>query len=189
MLAFYFTRQNFEAAARSIATVATAVTPDERLRSVAVRDKAIPIERMFYRSTPASSINLRETLAELTSAGKGERVPVLDDKTRAPVYIVHRSRIDKFLAAALGTLLADPSADPSTVEKLTLADMLTDPHIRQELEASWAVVAEGATLADAKRAMEQTPGCQDVFVTKTGKREEPVIAWITNAILEENSRV
>ena len=36
------------------------------------------------------------------------------------------------------------------------------------------------TVADAKAAMEQIQGCQDVIVTETGDRVEPVIGWLSN---------
>jgi hypothetical protein len=31
--------------------------------------------------------------------------------------------------------------------------------------------------------------CQDVFVTKAGTRNEPILGWITNAIIEDNAKV
>ena len=54
--------------------------------------------------------------------------------------------------------------------------------------ASIAVVSQRATLADAKDAMESTPNCQDVFVTKNGKREKPVVGWLTNVRIAEHAR-
>jgi hypothetical protein len=194
VLAYYFSRENFEAAARSVVTAASTLTPDERLRSVAVRERMIPRERMFLRTLPATGIGLEQLKGDLAAAGKGERVPVLDENG-APALMVHLSRIDKFVAEALGRLAGDPAAlaNPAILKqataKLTLADMLSATALKAELEGSWTTVAENATLADAKRAMESVRGCQDVFVTKTGARTEPVIGWITNVIIEENSRV
>jgi hypothetical protein len=70
-----------------------------------------------------------------------------------------------------------------------LQDVLADPEFGARLQTSFGTVAEDATLADAKRAMESVPWCQDTFVTHGGSREEPVIGWITNVIIEANSRV
>jgi hypothetical protein len=72
---------------------------------------------------------------------------------------------------------------------LTLADLLQDPDFTAMTQVTFAVVPQPATLADAKRAMESLPWCQDVFVSQTGTRTEPVVGWITNAIIEANSRV
>lgn len=67
--------------------------------------------------------------------------------------------------------------------------LLSDPEFKSKLETSFAVVPQTATLADAKRAMESTPWCQDTFVTRTGTRTEPIIGWITNVIIEASSQV
>jgi hypothetical protein len=98
--------------------------------------------------------------------------------------VVHRSTIDRFIAkaAAAGKVAAE-------LQALTLNDLMTDPEFNAKLETSFAVVPQTATLADAKRAMESTPWCQDTFVTRDGARTEPIIGWITNVIIEANSQV
>ncbi|MGC2780892.1 MAG: hypothetical protein WA418_35185 [Bradyrhizobium sp.] len=53
----------------------------------------------------------------------------------------------------------------------TFADVVTN---------SVAYVAEAASLADAKAAMEAKPQCQDVVVTATGKSDAPMLGWISN---------
>jgi len=58
-----------------------------------------------------------------------------------------------------------------------------------KIEHSIDTVREDATLADVKALMEKNPHCQDVFVTKGGGRNEPVLGWITNAIVEENTKL
>jgi len=51
---------------------------------------------------------------------------------------------------------------------------------RDLIQRTIAFVAQDRTVADAKAAMEQIQGCQDVIVTKTGDRAEPVIGWLSN---------
>ena len=41
-------------------------------------------------------------------------------------------------------------------------------------------VSEQASVGDAKRAMELQKGCQDLIVTKTGTKTEPMLGWTTN---------
>jgi hypothetical protein len=48
------------------------------------------------------------------------------------------------------------------------------------IQKTIAFVAQDRTVADAKAAMEQIPGCQDVIVTKTGDKAEPMIGWLSN---------
>ena len=55
-------------------------------------------------------------------------------------------------------------------------------------ETSFATVSESATLADAKQKMKETPNGQDVFVTKRGTKNEPVLGWLTNVRIAEHAR-
>jgi hypothetical protein len=43
-----------------------------------------------------------------------------------------------------------------------------------------AYVSEQASVADAKNKLEQQAGCQDLIVTKTGTKTEPMLGWMTN---------
>ena len=61
--------------------------------------------------------------------------------------------------------------------------------IRDRFESSFGFVPSTATLADAKREMERIEKCADVFVTQSGKKDEPVLGWITDNTIIENSRV
>jgi hypothetical protein len=58
---------------------------------------------------------------------------------------------------------------------------LNDAGNRQAFEASFAVVSRNATLADAAAAINKQ--CSDVFVTENGRRDEPILGWLTNADL------
>jgi hypothetical protein len=49
-----------------------------------------------------------------------------------------------------------------------------------EEERPYLQPAQDRTMADAKAAMEQIPGCQDAIVTKNGDRAEPMIGWLSN---------
>ena len=98
--------------------------------------------------------------------------------------MIHRSTIDRFIARAASHGKMAPE-----LQNLTLNDMMTDADFKSNLEHTFAVVPETSTLADAKRAMESTSWCQDVFVTRTGSYNEPVLGWVTNVIIEENSQV
>lgn len=181
VLAYYFSKENFEAATRSVTELAR-VSLQERLESTPLRDKMISKSEMFYVNLPADQIKLLETLKALAKSKKGNRLPVLNDKDQ-PVYILHRSAIDRYLVKAAGK----PS--PPDLSSLTLADLLTDSELTGLAEESFATVREDGTLADAKNAMSRTPNCQDVFVTKRGTKYEEVLGWITNVIIEEYSKV
>jgi len=44
-----------------------------------------------------------------------------------------------------------------------------------------------AWLADAAAMMSANRDCQDVFVSKTGDRKEPILGWITNVLITQSS--
>jgi hypothetical protein len=48
------------------------------------------------------------------------------------------------------------------------------------IQKTMAFVSQDRTLADAKAAMGQLPGCQDVIVTKSVNNTEPVLGWLSN---------
>ena len=182
VLAFYFSRENLEAATNSVTQLAQ-LTSLQKLQSTPVTDKWIPKDKMFRRPTPLDQIKLVQALEELAKSHKGNRLPVLSDKDY-PVLVIHRSIIDRFLAEKVAQNLT-----PDQFRALTLQDLLNESDYRGLLATSFATVKQDATLADAKSAMERLPNCQDVFVTRGGTKEEEVLGWITNAIIAENATV
>ena len=63
---------------------------------------------------------------------------------------------------------------------MTVADLVADPARAELLRTSFGTVPESATLAEAKAALEQGRDREDVFVTRSGGRDEPVLGWITD---------
>jgi hypothetical protein len=183
VLAFCFGKEQLEAATRSVTAIARQLTPEEKLRSIKVTDKMIPRAAAHVAKVDPDKLILVEAVADLEKEKKGNRLPVMDPDDK-PRYIIHRSTIDRFIAKAAAT---GKSADE--LRSLTLADLLSDSDLKPQVQNTFATVPETATLADAKRAMESIPWCQDVLVTHTGASNEPVIGWITNAIIEANSKV
>ena len=182
ILVYYFSKENFEAATRSVTQMVEKLTPQEKLQSTPVKDKMIPKDKMFYKKLPANQINLFGTLDELASKKMGNRIPLLDEKDY-PKYVIHRSTIDKFLAEKAR------STTPTDMKILTLQDILSDADLGKTLETSFVTVREDSNLADAKDAMDRTPDCQDVFITKGGTKNEEVKGWLTNVMIAENAKV
>jgi hypothetical protein len=187
ILAYYFSKENFEAATKSVTALAAQVSPQEKLRSTPVKDKMIKRGGMHIQPiTPTETdeqLILADILNRLAEAKKGQRIPFLNERDN-PLYVIHRSTIDRFLTDKFA--FSSPPADIST---LTLRDLLTTLDIKDRGDKTFAVVKEDATLADAKAAMESIPGCQDVFITKSGTMSDPVLGWITNVMIESESKV
>jgi hypothetical protein len=183
VLAFYFGKEQLEAATRSVTAIARELTPEEKLRSIKVTEKMIPRSAAYIVRDDPGKLKLLDALDSLDKAKRGNRLPILtnDDKPR---YVIHRSTIDRFITKA-----AAAGKNVEELKGVTVDDLLHDPDFETPLRNTFAIVPETATLADAKHVMESFPSCQDVFITQNGTSNEPVRGWLTNVMIEANSRV
>jgi hypothetical protein len=173
VLAYYFSNKNFESASKSVERMVN-VTLEQKLGKLAVGKEMLQPGQITALQIPAGKavkdILLTDVRAKL--GGKITRLPILDSNG-AVKYIVHQSGLFKFLAEQA---LAGKTAQIST---LTLQDMVDDAELRQWV-SNIAYVPETASVAEAKKQMELQPGCQDLIVTKTGAKDEPMLGWMTN---------
>lgn len=177
VLAFYFARENFEAAARE-----TRLSLGQKLGRPA-SSAGIPIDKIKYlglrAGEGAEAVKLADIRAHFDKYSNYYRVPILAD-TKAVRWVVHRQPLDGFFAEE-GTKTEGKIAEP------TLKDLLESKHGKQ-IDRGFVVLAENATLAEAKAAMEARPGCQDVFLTRNGRADEPITAWLTNNEIQRNAQ-
>jgi hypothetical protein len=108
------------------------------------------------------------------------RIPILDESDH-PLYLIHRSNIDRFLATT--------ALNSKSVADLDLNDLLNAPETKKILDHGFALVRLDADLAEAKDKMDGAQNCLDVLVTQNGRDQEPVLGWITNAEIEKVATV
>lgn len=145
-------------------------------RAVPVTSKMISMVDVFYKSLgdiDPQSLKLKDLVQEL-DLRRLNRIPILDSEAH-PLYIIHRSMIDQFIVKQV--LAPVGGRNPGD---LVLADLLADEEMKKIFEGTFVIVKRQATLAEAKSAMNARPGCNDVFVTAGGSRNEPVQGWLTN---------
>ena len=65
VLAFYFSRENFEAANRSVAALVKQITPEEKLQSIPVKEVMLPKDKLYFKRLPADQLKLVETRDEM----------------------------------------------------------------------------------------------------------------------------
>lgn len=183
VLAFYFGREQLEAANRTVDRLAKQLTAEEKLGSIKVMEKMIPRSNVYVATEDPAQLKLLEAVAALEKEKKN-RLPVLTPDGK-PRLVVHRSTIDRFIASR-----AAKGATVDELKALTMESMLQDNEFGKDLKNTFAVIPKTGTMADAKRAMEALGvWCQDVFVTDSGTSAETVLGWITNGIVEQNSKV
>jgi hypothetical protein len=162
ILAFYFGKENFEAATRSVTEIARTVSPLERLEEISAKDKIAYI---------------------LERTKEKKRLPILNEKGNV-LLIIHRSAIAEYMASKA---LRQTGVD---FKDFTLFDLLQEnADLKRLFEESFGIVDERASLAKVKVLMDAIPRCQDIFITRGGGKEEPVIGWVTNVIIQEVGRV
>lgn len=182
VIAYYFSKENFDAATSSVTNMAR-LSMTQKLQSIPVTDKMLERTRIvtYDKHGPAlESAKLSELVAFATRRNV-KRLPLFTDRG-AIQYIVHVSMVHEFISRKVLEQVPQPA-------DLTFGDLLKDPALKALFENSKALVAQSATLADAKDAMDATPNCEDVFVTASGKADEPVRGWLTSDMLMEAAKV
>lgn len=171
ILAFYFGRENFEAANARVKSLIDRLSPEERASQ--------PVSAVMRPASQTTSIQLTAAAGEaqwlLTAlkakfTGEVSRLPVLDADGR-PLFILHGSTIDKYL-----------STDNQQRQTHTLQQLLDADDQRKALgpNRGFVLVRPTDSLAAAKARMEAVPGCQDIFVTADGTASQRLAGWITN---------
>jgi len=177
ILAFYFCKNNFEAAARSYEHVINQLKPHEKMAKLLVKDYMIPHHKLEYltyddvKNEPISKILKYEQFDPY------KRFAVFDN-AKAAKYIIHRSLIHQFIASQV-----DKGMETKQISELTLLEFLENKTIRNILKNNLAILSMDATLLEAKTKIDSIEECLDVFITKTGAEDEAVEGLITNNII------
>lgn len=185
VLAFYFSRENFNAAAKQATELVRQMTPEQRLQSISVTEvmldmsAAETIKLSLPTENDAVKFKLKADIVDaILEKNKRNRLPIVDTEGRV-LYVLHRSFIDKFLVTKSGV-------GGTAVADATLQDMLAVVELKSAFTA-FAVLGKNAKLIAAKEAIDGNPNCSDVFITSDGTKGSKAIGWITNVIVQEKS--
>jgi len=186
VLAYYFSKDNFESANKSVRQIVDKITSEKKLETVKAKDVMIPKEKLIAQvmeeGTDLSKFKLKEDCIDFVEKNKIKRVIILNDKDRAK-YVIHRDLISYFIT---NEILGE-----KPVQGATLKDMYDKgpAEIKETIDNSVKFIGENANLLEAKNLIRQYKSCQDVFITKNGNPDEPILGWITNVTIAENSIV
>ena len=182
ILAFYFSRENFEAASKSYQNIIKSLTPDEKMAAMKVNDVMIPVDRIVFLIYPDDKD--KKLMDDILKDGRFQaynRYAVLN--TNHTVYkMIHRSMVDRFISEQVVS-----GKTPDEIKLLTLNDLLntTLDEIKNTLENSFQIIKKSSTLLEAKQSMDEKKECLDVFVTENGSKDEPVLGLVTNNLILE----
>jgi hypothetical protein len=173
VLAFYFARDNLQAATDSTIRLSGRLEP-----ATPVQQVMIPASRIVaYVLKPGEDVNALRltTLYDQMKVSKRQRIPILD-ASQAVLYVVHESTIHSFADSVT------KNADDPAVFIETVADLLLKDEYKKAI-AAIGIVGPNAVLAEARAAMRSIENCNDVFVTAHGQKTDPIMGWLTNTDL------
>lgn len=184
VLAFYFSKDNFIAAAEQTSNLVNQLTPDQKLQTIPVAKVMIsmadPNVTKITLDKSEDQINLKTDLLDKFNSSEKNRLPLVDADGKLK-YVIHRSIIDKFISEKV-------LAGNITPTTLTLKDLFADDQYKL-ISTAFGTVNRDAKLNAVKVSMDGNPECSDVFVTEDGSKTSKALGWITNVILAENSKV
>lgn len=184
VLAFYYSKDNFEAASRgTLAAIRSAqgLTSTPLQGNMTGRGSIVTVRAASREKLGEVLLKDIDTEANKMGANgkKVSRLVIVDEKDTC-IGVLHRSTWMEMLYQ--GTK-QNPTILVATGKLSDLLSLKYDDSTTFEdvIAKTVAFVAADKTVADAKAAMEAVSRCQDVIVTATGKPSESIVGWITNA--------
>jgi hypothetical protein len=184
ILTVYFTRENFKEANEAVNRIVDRLTPEQRLAQT-------PVRQAMKRRSSIKALQLKEgedekaiLVGDLTAlVGEGYSRVLIFTPRGTIKYVIHESTLNRFIAdqSRLAEAGQAPAGSPSAAGLTELLSHQAGDQTIGEIAKRFVFVKEDATLADACAAMLAVKDCEDVFVTKNGKTDEPVLGRLTNS--------
>lgn len=197
VLAYYFSKENFEAASRSVnELVGRVISTDEKLQELKVSDIMLQpkdFTPMIVENHEAYQKTKILELLNLMAKTSSERIPFLEKGTLKFIFLIYRTTVERFLLGYRNGVIKLKDSAKTEDKDLTIKDMFdSDFQLAKEISAVTSIgifLPVSATLAQARQKMQDNTLCQDVFITKTGSKDEAVEGWITDYIIIEKAEL
>ena len=173
ILAYYFGRENFNAANAQMREMVKRLSPDERAGS-SIASIMRHFGEVVSLTIPDGKTEHDIKIADIREklAGDISRVLIVDSKNVAK-YMIHDSSTDRYLA--------DGASADDTLQ--AFLEKETEIGRKYGVGAGFVVVAERLSIHEAKVRMLAVPKCQDIIVTANGNADEGVAGWVSNVRL------
>lgn len=214
ILAFYFSKENFEAANQRVKDLVNQITTtDEKLQVLKASDVMIKLDTSILMTVKDENDFRSRKLSELIKKmedSHSERMPILQEGTLKFIYLIYRTTIERFILgynngsikintttpAAPAANAPAPANNPPVPAPIPTVDLTVNHMFQSDFQLIKDIrdckgyfLPISATLDQVKRAMQDNTICQDVFITKTGSKDESVEGWITNTIIIEKAEL
>jgi hypothetical protein len=194
ILAYYFSKENFEAANKHVNTLVDKVlSPREKMQQLKVSEIMLKPDVFALKQVKDfdefKKCKIRELIKEMEK-NFNERIVILEEKTLKFIFLIYRTTLERFMYGYSITkefTLNDKSTPD--VDHLTIQNMFDSnyPLIKDivELNNKNPFLPLTATVAEASQLMDKNAYCWDVFITLNGNKDEKVEGWITNTLIIE----
>lgn len=200
ILAFYFSKENFEAANQRVKELVNQITSiDEKLQVLKASDvmkKPSDFNLLMVKDEAGFKAKKLNELIKIMDDSHTERLPILESGTLKFIFLIYRTTIERFmLGYNNGTikLSGGIQSPPASQDVLTVDDMFQSDYkmIKDiiEMNEKKCFMSVNTTLDKVKEAMQDNTICQDVFITQTGNKDEAVAGWITNDTIIEKAEL
>lgn len=181
IIAYYFAKENFDAAANQYNKVIDKLTPEKKLKSIKVIQAMIPYNRIVW--SDLNEFKDKKIISEIIDNPlyKGfNRFLFFENKECK--YIIHRSTFDRFITQQL------VNNDTNSIQELKLSNLLnsSDDYIKEYLKNGIKFLSDDSNLFDAKTLIDNNKYCSDVIITQNGKPNEEVLGWITEVEISKS---
>ena len=157
------------------------LVPFDEFAATRVLARMIPLNQVVCHRVdriPVAELKIVD-LARRFRDERLSRMPFLTDDNRVQL-IIHRSMVDRYIAEKV------TAGGIDNIAALSVLDLVGDEGLKRLFETSFASVGPNARLREVNAIMAGNHEIQDVFVTSTGQREDPIIGWITNTMLAQH---
>ncbi len=182
VIAYYFSKENFETAAKTNEALIKQLTPHEKLQSIKAEEIMTLLSKISLFNLDErdeTKVVLKAHIITQNLNGDRRRIPFL--KNGKIVYMLHKSIIDEFLVKY--------TTDEKSMDSHTLSELLAKDYYKNIAEKSFETAKPLDNLSIVKRLMDENELCSDVFITEDGTKNGKVLGWITNSKLLNYAKV
>lgn len=176
MLAYHASLSNFAMAANTLRNLTSPAAASSDIPVTAAMIETRKMSGVVTLTDKQPTVSISHMLSNFKKSGV-PRIPVVDANGTV-MFVIHQKTVDKFSTK----ITLEQSAEVTA--KATLKDLLED-HELGHLPRAYVIVPASCTLSDAKKKIDAKSDCRDAFVTQTGRPDDPIIGWLTDARIAE----
>lgn len=164
IIAFYFGRENFEAAQNQIKNFLNSDTLDDiPVKNIMIHTSTMVVQKVEKQKP------LQEYRAFLETVNKS-RLPLINDSAQIE-YIIHKSEIDN-------AIIIDNNI---TLDTFLKSNKASGNYGYNQLKG-FVTISPDTKLEVAIEKMKNLQSCNDIFVTNTGNDKGTLLGWITDTL-------